>query len=186
VPFVRAGVDMALETVLDREAARYFERLDRVTQERIASKLDALAEHPNEAGSKPLHGYPGRAARVEGLRLVYRTQTPACTCCASPRGGKSTGTRIAVVGLATRLCRPGLRGDLTRYGRATGRHARRDPLFHPDTSRGRPWGRFVPEYPAKPDGSGRALPPRRPMRVGMSLSNPADRGRHPSRPFCTS
>lgn len=63
---------MALEVVLDHEAARYFERLDRTTQERIASKLDALAEHPAEAGSKPLHGYQGRAARIGGLRIIYR------------------------------------------------------------------------------------------------------------------
>ena len=63
---------MALEVVFDREAARYFERLDRTTQERIASKLDALAEHPTEAGSKPLQGYQGRAARIGGLRLIYR------------------------------------------------------------------------------------------------------------------
>lgn len=72
MPFARAGVAMALTIVLDREAARYFERLDPITQERIASKLDALAEHPTEAGSKPLHGYPARAARVGGLRVVYR------------------------------------------------------------------------------------------------------------------
>ena len=35
-------------------------------------KLDALAEHPTEAGSKPLQGYQGRAARIGGLRLIYR------------------------------------------------------------------------------------------------------------------
>ena len=71
-PSTRAGVAMALKIVLDREAARCFERLDRGTQERVASKLDALAERPTAAGSKPLHGYPGRDARVGGLRLVHR------------------------------------------------------------------------------------------------------------------
>ena len=49
MPCVRTDVAMAREVIFDREAARYFGRLDRITQERIASKLDALAEHPTEA-----------------------------------------------------------------------------------------------------------------------------------------
>jgi mRNA interferase RelE/StbE len=59
---------------LSPRAERYFARLDRPTQRRIADRLDELAVDPfDPAISKRLQNRAGlRSARVGGLRILYQ------------------------------------------------------------------------------------------------------------------
>lgn len=57
---------------LDPVAAAYLKRLDRVTRDRISSRIDQLGESPFDH-SKPLEGGNGlRSSRVGDYRMILR------------------------------------------------------------------------------------------------------------------
>jgi mRNA-degrading endonuclease RelE of RelBE toxin-antitoxin system len=64
---------LTYEVRLDRAARRYFERLDRRTQTRVANLLEQLGSQPRDRElSKPLANARGqRSARLGGLRIIF-------------------------------------------------------------------------------------------------------------------
>jgi mRNA interferase RelE/StbE len=63
---------LALRIELSNTAAKYSSSLDRSTQSRIVSKLDAIASDPrNPRFSKPLTGADQRTARVGDYRIIF-------------------------------------------------------------------------------------------------------------------
>ena len=63
---------MSLKIQLSSTAAKYFSSLDRNTQTRIRTKLEAIAAEPQSARlSKPLVGVDSRTARVGDYRIIF-------------------------------------------------------------------------------------------------------------------
>ena len=67
---------MSYRYALSPRADRYFARLDRPTQRRVADRLDELVADPFDPTiSKRLQNRAGlRSARVGGLRILYQVQ----------------------------------------------------------------------------------------------------------------
>jgi mRNA interferase RelE/StbE len=61
------------DVILSRQAARYLDHLDRITQQRMIARLEQLAEDPCGPLTKPLTNAEGlRSTRVGTWRIVYR------------------------------------------------------------------------------------------------------------------
>ena len=74
---------------LSRTAAKYFERCDAPTRDRLRQKLETLRADPFEPrNSKPLKGRNDqRSARVGDLRVLFRVEGLAIVVAAiGPRG----------------------------------------------------------------------------------------------------
>jgi mRNA interferase RelE/StbE len=61
-----------MELKLERNAAKYFERLDAKTQSRLARAFVDLGKEPPEGDIKKLKGIDGYRLRVGDFRIIFK------------------------------------------------------------------------------------------------------------------
>ena len=70
-------MNLPLEVILSKSAAKTLQALDAPTRKRIVDKLQAVAADPlNPRHSYPLQGTNRRSARVGGYRILLLIQEP--------------------------------------------------------------------------------------------------------------
>jgi mRNA-degrading endonuclease RelE of RelBE toxin-antitoxin system len=70
-------MNLPLEVILSKTAAKTLRALDAPTRQRIKDKLEAVAADPlNPCNSYPLQGTDMRSARVGGYRILLLIQEP--------------------------------------------------------------------------------------------------------------
>jgi mRNA-degrading endonuclease RelE of RelBE toxin-antitoxin system len=71
-------MNLPLEVILSKPAAKILQALDAPTRKRIVNKLQAIAADPlNPCNSYPLQGTDKRSARVGGYRILLLIQEPS-------------------------------------------------------------------------------------------------------------
>ena len=70
-------MNLPLEVVFNKSAAKSLEALDAPTRKRVKEKIEAVAADPlNPRNSYPLQGTNKRSARVGGYRILLLIQEP--------------------------------------------------------------------------------------------------------------